>query len=339
MTHGQQSSLSTARTNIHVRTHPRSMHACKCSYTGLHGGRGGRATAAPASSNTPGTRCPAPLLLPRPTLASAGGPRGTERREAGAARPVPFALCSPPPPPPPPPILTCTCTPKPIPCLTACLPAWAYIYELRPARPVACAWPPPPHPLSAPPRAPVHHPHPHPSHHSRLEAALAAGSGMPNGPSAPSPPAPFPWHMPPPIRKPKSKNILALPSGMLPGYVAGLYSYDACHVDLAKLGAFARARLVHAEACGLDLKVGRAGPGQGGVAGVGGWVGEAGRRAGGRRMRSGSRSGLLQHAEAAGLDLGGVVGEAGGRAPDEIWISRRAGVERITVGRTGQCRR
>ncbi len=32
-------------------------------------------------------------------------------------------------------------------------------------------------------------------------------------------------------------------SGMLPGYVAGFYDYDACHVDLLKLATFAQARL------------------------------------------------------------------------------------------------
>lgn len=43
-------------------------------------------------------------------------------------------------------------------------------------------------------------------------------------------------------------------SGMLPGYVAGAYTYDECHVDLTVLATFAGARLVHAEASGLDLE-------------------------------------------------------------------------------------
>jgi len=42
-------------------------------------------------------------------------------------------------------------------------------------------------------------------------------------------------------------------SGMLPGYLAGHYSYDDCHIDLGPLAAFAGARLYHAEVEGLDL--------------------------------------------------------------------------------------
>ena len=44
-------------------------------------------------------------------------------------------------------------------------------------------------------------------------------------------------------------------SGMLPGLVAGFYTFDECHVDLAQLCTFASARMIHAEAVGMDKQV------------------------------------------------------------------------------------
>src|SRR5262245_38080355 len=41
-------------------------------------------------------------------------------------------------------------------------------------------------------------------------------------------------------------------SGMIPGFVAGHYSFDECHIDLARLAAWTGARLIHAEATGID---------------------------------------------------------------------------------------
>lgn len=41
-------------------------------------------------------------------------------------------------------------------------------------------------------------------------------------------------------------------SGMLPGYIAGHYSYDDVHIDLGKLCAFAGARFFHSRVVGID---------------------------------------------------------------------------------------
>ncbi len=42
-------------------------------------------------------------------------------------------------------------------------------------------------------------------------------------------------------------------SGMLPGHIAGFYSYDEIHIDLRRLCAFAGVAFVHAKAVGMDL--------------------------------------------------------------------------------------
>jgi selenide,water dikinase len=42
-------------------------------------------------------------------------------------------------------------------------------------------------------------------------------------------------------------------SGMLPGYVAGLYTFNECHIDLQSLTEFAKVRMLTDKAIGLDL--------------------------------------------------------------------------------------
>ncbi len=50
-----------------------------------------------------------------------------------------------------------------------------------------------------------------------------------------------------------ARDVLTPYSGMLPGYVAGHYAHDDCHVDLRPLARLAGATLVHDSAVGLDL--------------------------------------------------------------------------------------
>lgn len=42
-------------------------------------------------------------------------------------------------------------------------------------------------------------------------------------------------------------------SGMLPGYVAGHYAHEECHIDLVKLCGFANIRMIHGEACDINV--------------------------------------------------------------------------------------
>lgn len=46
---------------------------------------------------------------------------------------------------------------------------------------------------------------------------------------------------------------LATPySGMIPGYIAGKYTKEECHLDLFKLAVFSNAKLIHAEVSRID---------------------------------------------------------------------------------------
>ena len=49
-----------------------------------------------------------------------------------------------------------------------------------------------------------------------------------------------------------ARELATFYSGMLPGVVAGLYTPEQAHIDLTRLSAATGARLIHAEAVGLD---------------------------------------------------------------------------------------
>jgi len=50
-----------------------------------------------------------------------------------------------------------------------------------------------------------------------------------------------------------TRDALSPYSGMLPGFIAGHYAYEECHVDVRALAQMARARICHAEVTGIDL--------------------------------------------------------------------------------------
>ena len=49
-----------------------------------------------------------------------------------------------------------------------------------------------------------------------------------------------------------AKELAAPYSGMLPGFVAGHYSLEDCHIDLVRLAQYAGARIIHGAMCGID---------------------------------------------------------------------------------------
>lgn len=51
-----------------------------------------------------------------------------------------------------------------------------------------------------------------------------------------------------------ARDVLAPYSGMLPGYIAGHYTYQQCHIDVRPLAKMAGARLCQSEVDGVDLE-------------------------------------------------------------------------------------